>query len=91
LTVYAGQRPNDAGSAVVAFTVNNPQQTFYSTPYPQFNVEAERLLRTLSENIVAFFSSTAFLAIAIIFLFLTVCTIIVITITTKKPNTNQRS
>ncbi len=87
LTVYAGQRPDAAGSAAVTFTVENPQPTYHSVPYP--NTEVPGQIKAFFEGAYGFFSSTTFLAIAIIFISALISAIVVIIV--RKTNTIEES
>ena len=93
LTVYAGQRSDTAGSATIAFTVNTPKPTPHGTPQLPINIEVQRLINMFFGNAFDFFSSTTFLAIAIIFLCFAICVIIAIIFMVRKSNTdkNQQS
>ncbi len=91
LTVYAGQRQDAAGSATINFTVNAPQPTIRSQPYPPVNSQTQEEINAFLGSILGVFSSSTFLIVASVFLVAAICLIIALLLiakrmTKKEPN-----
>jgi hypothetical protein len=91
LTVYAGQRPDAAGSSTITFTVNASQPTLHSQPYPPVNTQVQAEINAFLEGIIGFFSSSIFLIVASVFLVVAICAIIALVLITQRVGKKENN